>query len=65
MSGVLPIVLVVALVAILGVLLLGVITMARDGDSLEKHRRSNKLMRMRVLLQLVAVGVILLIFATA
>ncbi|MEQ9639351.1 MAG: twin transmembrane helix small protein [Alphaproteobacteria bacterium] len=60
MSAALPIVMVVLLVAIVGVLLFGVVTMARDGDSVEKHRRSNKLMQLRVLLQFAAVGVILL-----
>lgn len=60
MSAALPIVLGVLLLAIVGVLLFGVLTMARDGDSVERHRRSNKLMRLRVLLQMAAVGVILL-----
>lgn len=62
MSAALPILLIVALVAIVGVLLFGVVTMARDGDSVEKHRRSNKLMQLRVLLQFAAVGIILLMF---
>ena len=60
MSAALPIALVVVLVAIVGVLLFGVVTMARDGDSVERHRRSNKLMRLRVLLQFAAVAIILL-----
>ena len=60
MSTALPIVMVVLLVAHVGVLLFGVVTMARDGDSMEKHRRSNKLMRLRVLLQFAVVAVILL-----
>ena len=60
MSAALPILLVVIMVAILGVLLFGVVTMARDGESVEKHRRSNKLMQLRVLLQFAAVAVILL-----
>lgn len=60
MSAALPILLVVILVAIVGVLLFGVITMASDGDPMAKHRRSNKLMQLRVLLQFGAVAVILL-----
>lgn len=62
MSAALPILLVVILAAIVGVLLFGVVTMARDGDTVERHRRSNKLMRLRVLLQFGAVAVILLFF---
>jgi NADH:ubiquinone oxidoreductase subunit 6 (subunit J) len=62
MSAALPILLVVILVGIVGVLLFGVVTMARDGDTVVRHRRSNKLMQLRVLLQFAAVAVIVLFF---
>lgn len=52
--------LIVALAAILVVLLTGVIGMAAGGEFNRKH--SNRLMRMRVLLQAVALGLILLFF---
>jgi hypothetical protein len=42
-----PIVILIAMLAVLGTLLLGVINMARGGN----RRRSNKLMQQRVLLQ--------------
>ncbi|HXP29785.1 MAG TPA: twin transmembrane helix small protein [Stellaceae bacterium] len=55
MQFLLPILVVVAMLATLGVLFLGVISMARGGNP----RRSNKLMQTRVLLQ----GLALLVFA--
>jgi ABC-type Na+ efflux pump permease subunit len=55
MEYVLPVLIVIAMLAVLGTLALGVISMVRGGDP----RRSNKLMQSRVLLQ----GVALLLFA--
>jgi hypoxia induced protein len=49
-----PIVILIAMLAVLGTLLLGVINMARGGNP----RRSNRLMQQRVLLQ----GLALLLF---
>ena len=56
----LSIALFVALAAILVVLLTGVIGMAAGGEFNRKY--GNKLMRLRVLLQIAAVGLILLFF---
>jgi len=55
MQFVLPVLVVAAMLAALGTLALGIISMAR-GDN---PRRSNKLMQMRVLLQ----GLAILLFA--
>jgi hypothetical protein len=55
MEYVLPILIVIAMLAVLGTLALGLISMVRGGDP----RRSNKLMQSRVLLQ----GLALLLFA--
>jgi hypothetical protein len=55
MQFLLPILVVVAMLATLGVLFLGIISMARGGNP----QRSNKLMQTRVLLQ----GLALLLFA--
>ena len=55
MSGILPVLVVVLMLATLGVLALGVISMVRGDDP----RRSNKLMQSRVILQ----GLALLLFA--
>jgi len=57
MSGIIPVLIVIALLATLGVLLFGVITMARGGDFNLKY--GNKIMRTRIVLQALA----LLIFA--
>jgi len=57
MSGFLVPLLIVAMLATLGVLFFGIITMARGGDFNLKY--GNKIMRTRILLQ----GVALLIFA--
>ena len=54
MEYVFPIAILIAMLAVLGTLLLGVINMAKGGDP----RRSNKLMQSRVLLQ----GLALLLF---
>jgi uncharacterized BrkB/YihY/UPF0761 family membrane protein len=54
MKFVLPILVVIAMLATLGTLLFGIISMAKGGNP----QRSNKLMRSRVLLQ----GIALLLF---
>ncbi|HJM92085.1 MAG: twin transmembrane helix small protein [Alphaproteobacteria bacterium] len=60
MSGILMVVLVIALVAVLGVLLVGVYGMGRGGAFNAKH--GNKLMRWRIILQLVAVAIMVTLF---
>ena len=57
-STVLPFVLVVSMVLALLMVVIGVIAMAKNGNFNKKH--SNKLMRMRVLFQ----GIAVLVFAT-
>lgn len=54
----LSIMIVLALASVLGVLVLGLISMVRGGDFAEKH--GNRLMRLRVLLQFAAVILIVL-----
>ncbi len=54
MSGLFVTFIVIAMIATLGVLITGVIGMARGGDFNRKN--SNRLMRARVALQAVAVG---------
>ena len=54
MSGLSAIIIVIAMVATLGVLLVGVISMARGGKF--NRNNANKLMRARVALQALAVG---------
>ena len=54
MSGLSAIIIVIVMVATLGVLLVGVIGMARGGNFNRKN--ANKLMRARVALQALAVG---------
>ena len=56
-STVLPFVLVVSMVLALVMVVIGVIAMAKNGNFNKKH--SNKLMRMRVLFQ----GIAVLVFA--
>ena len=56
-SSVLPFVLVVTMVLALLMVVIGVIAMAKNGNFNKKH--SNKLMRMRVLFQ----GIAVLVFA--
>ncbi len=63
MNGVILILLVVTLLAVVGVLLLGVTGMARGGDFNAKY--GNKLMRARVLLQGLAVVLFLLLIVTS
>jgi hypothetical protein len=60
MSTALPILLVVAMVATLGALAFGLISMARGGEF--NARNSNRFMRLRVLLQFVAVALMGLAF---
>ena len=60
MSAVLTVILVIALAAVLGVLLMGVYSMGRGGEYNRKH--GNKLMRWRRVLQLLAVGIMVLLF---
>jgi len=55
MEAILPVLMAIAMLGVLGALALGVISMARGDDP----RRSNKLMRYRVVLQ----GAALLLFA--
>ncbi len=63
MKSVLPILLVIALVAVLGVLLMGVVTMLRGGEFNRKY--ANTLMRARVALQAGALLLfVLLVLAT-
>ena len=60
MSTVLPILIVVAMVATLGALALGLISMVRGGEFNAKH--SNRVMRARVILQLAAIVLLGLLF---
>ena len=60
MSGLFVIFIVIAMIATLGILITGVIGMARGGDFNRKN--ANKLMRARVALQAVAVGLFAIIF---
>ncbi len=60
MSAVLTVILVIALVAVLGVLLMGVYSMGRGGEFNRKH--GNKLMCWRIVLQLLAVGIMVMLF---
>ncbi len=63
MSGLLPILLILAMLATLGVLFAGLFAMARGGEFNRKH--GNRLMRWRVILQGTAVLLIgLLLLAT-
>ena len=60
MQSFLPYLLGVLLLAILGVLVFGVVTMGRGGAG--AGERSNRLMRWRVILQFAALAIILLFF---
>lgn len=60
MSGFPDAVLVLALLAVFGALVLGLLSMARGGAF--NARYGNKLMRLRVILQILAVGLIALAF---
>ena len=59
MTTVLPILLAIALGAVLLTLLTGVVVMTRGGEA--NHRFGNKLMRLRVALQLIAVALFVLL----
>lgn len=63
MPGYLIPLLVLAMLATLGVLLFGVLTMARGGEF--NRRNGNKLMRARVILQGVALLILVIIMALA
>ena len=60
MSSFLPILIIVAMVATLGALGLGLISMVKGGEFNAKH--SNKLMRLRVILQFSAIVLLGLLF---
>ena len=60
MSTVLPILIIIAMVATLGALALGLISMVRGGEFNAKH--SNRFMRARVFLQLAAIALLGLLF---
>ena len=60
MGGFLVLALGIALLAVLGVLMTGVVGLARGGQFNRKY--GNKLMRLRVLLQFLVLGIILLLF---
>lgn len=60
MTTLLNIALAIAMFSVLGVLFMGIYSMGRGGEFNRKY--GNLLMRWRILLQLVAVGVMLLIF---
>ena len=60
MTTLLNIVLAIAMFSVLGVLFMGIYSMGRGGEFNRKY--GNLLMRWRIILQLVAVGVMLLIF---
>ena len=63
MNGVLIILLAVTLLAVVGVLIAGVLTMGRGGEFNAKY--GNKLMRARVILQGLAIVLFLLLVVTA
>ena len=58
MPDLLPVLIVIALLAVLGVLGMGVFTMLKGGEFNRKY--GNKLMRLRVILQFTAIMLILL-----
>ena len=60
MASVLPILIIVTMVATLGALALGLVSMVRGGNFNAKH--SNKFMRARVILQCAAVALLGLMF---
>ncbi len=59
MGGVLPIILIVVMLAVLVVLMTGIISMAVGGEFNRRH--GNRIMRARVLLQLVAVALFVIL----
>lgn len=60
MSVLLTVILFIALAAVLGVLLLGIYGMGRGGEFNRKY--GNKLMRWRIALQFLAVGILVLLY---
>lgn len=60
MSGLLTVILFIALASVLAVLLVGIYSMGRSGDFNRKY--GNLLMRWRIILQLLAVGIMVLLF---
>jgi hypothetical protein len=60
MSGFMTVAIIVGLLAVLGVLLAGVVSMLRGGEWNRKH--GNQLMRWRVILQFATVMLLLLFF---
>ncbi len=58
MESAFPVIIVIACLAVLGVLFLGLFSMARGGEFNKKY--GNRLMRARVILQFVAIGVLAL-----
>ncbi len=60
MHAILPIVIFIMLLAVVGVLLVGVFAMARGGEFNRKY--GNKLMQARVAIQAVAVGLLFLLW---
>lgn len=62
MAGVLPYLIGAALVAVLGVLAVGVFAMLRGGEFNRKY--GNKLMRLRVAMQALAIALLLLLLLT-
>lgn len=59
MSGIFPILILIALLATVGVLIAGIVVMARGGEFNAKY--SNKLMRARVICQFLAIALIALL----
>jgi hypothetical protein len=62
MSNLLFVLLVIAMVGTLGVLFFGLFSMARGGEF--DKRNANKLMRLRVLMQFIAVALFVLLILT-
>ncbi len=60
MSGMFTVLIALALLAVLGVLMVGVVTMAKGGEFNSRH--ANRLMRLRVALQLGALVLIVIAF---
>lgn len=63
MTFLLTAVLIAALIGVVAVLIAGVVVMGRGGDT--NRRLANKLMRLRVALQFVAIVTLLLLFAAS
>lgn len=63
----LPYIVVLAIAATAGVLIYGLMQMAKSTPrgqvGIDKARRSNKLMQYRILLQLIAIGIMMLVLA--